>query len=186
LQLPVVCLALLIESFELDDALLGIGKFLSIVSRSLAYSGGKPKGCGTDGGIEHWIEGEDGLSQRRRDRWVFGPDKVNEASELGEQAVLLIVSDKGEWEGGSCWRCRDLLGVDAFLRFWGRRDAGGVWWRLAFFIGGVRAGIHLSVSRAVVILAKALVFEGMRVGGVVERGEREDEGVVLNEGTVMG
>ena len=61
-QLPVVFLVLLIESFELDDALLGVGKFLSVVGRSLVYSGGKPKGCGTDGGIERWIKGEDGFS----------------------------------------------------------------------------------------------------------------------------
>jgi hypothetical protein len=186
LQLPVVCLALLIESFELDDALLGIGKLLSVVGCSLAYSGGKPKGCGANGGIERWIEGKDGLSRCRRDRWVFGPDKVDEAHKLRERAILFIVSDEGEWEGGSCWRRRDLLGGDAFSRFWGRRDAGGVWRCLAFFIGGVRAVRHLSVSRAVAILAKALVFEGGCVGGVVERGEWEDEGVVSNEGTVMG
>jgi hypothetical protein len=61
-QLVVVCLVLLIESLKLDDALLSISKFLSIVGHSLAYSGGKPKGCGTDGGIEHWIEDEDGFS----------------------------------------------------------------------------------------------------------------------------
>jgi hypothetical protein len=101
-QLPVVCLALLVELFELDDALLGIGKFLSVVGRSLTYSGGKPKGCGADGGIERWIEGEDGFSRCQRDRWVFGPDKVDEAHKLGERAILLIVSDEGEWEGGSC------------------------------------------------------------------------------------
>jgi hypothetical protein len=61
-QLPVVCLALLIGSFKLDNALPGFSKFLSVVGRSLAYSGGKPKGCGVDGGIERWIEGEDGFS----------------------------------------------------------------------------------------------------------------------------
>ena len=59
-------------------------------------------------------------------------------------------------------------------------------WHLAFFIGGVRAVRHLSVSRAVVILAKALMFEGVCVGGVAERGEWENEGVVANEGMVMG
>ena len=57
---------------------------------------------------------------------------------------------------------------------------------MAFFIGGVRAVRHLSVSRAVVILAKALMFEGICVGGVAEGGEWEDKGVVANEGTVMG
>ena len=57
---------------------------------------------------------------------------------------------------------------------------------MAFFIGGVRAVRHLSVSRAVAILAKALVFEGVCVGGVAERGEWEDKGVVSNEGTVTG
>ena len=118
-QLPVVFLSLLVNSFELDDALAGFIKFLSVIGRLLAYSGGKPKGCGVDGGIERWIEGEDGFSRCRRDRWVFGPDKVDEACKLGEQAVLLIVSDEGEWEGGSCWRRRDLLGGDAFPRLWG-------------------------------------------------------------------
>ena len=118
-QLPVVLLSLLVDSFELDDALAGFIKFLSVIGRSLAYSGGKPKGCGTDGGIERWIEGEDGFSRCQRDRWIFRPDKVDEARKLGERAVLLIVSDEGEWEGGSCWRRRDLLGGDAFLRFWG-------------------------------------------------------------------
>ena len=57
---------------------------------------------------------------------------------------------------------------------------------MAFFIGGVRAVRHLSVSRAVVILAKALMFKGMCVGGVAERGERKDKGVVSNEGMVTG
>ena len=118
-QLPVVFLSLLVDSFELDDALTGFIKFLSIVGRSLVYSGGKPKGCGADGGIEHWIKGKDGFSRCRRDRWVFRPDKVDEARKLREQAVLLIVSDEGEWEGGSCWRRRDLLGGDAFSRLWG-------------------------------------------------------------------
>jgi hypothetical protein len=61
-QLPVVFLLLLVDSFELDDALAGFIKFLSGIGRSLAYSGGKPKGCGADGGIERWIEGEDGFS----------------------------------------------------------------------------------------------------------------------------
>jgi hypothetical protein len=61
-----------------------------------------------------------------------------------------------------------------------------VWWHLAFFIGGVSGVRHLSVSRAVAILAKALVFKGVRVGGVAEQGEWEYEGIVLNEGTVMG
>jgi hypothetical protein len=61
-----------------------------------------------------------------------------------------------------------------------------VWRRLAFFIGGVRAVRHLLVSRAVAILAKALVFEGVCVGGVAEGGEWEDEGVALNEGMVTG
>ena len=57
---------------------------------------------------------------------------------------------------------------------------------MAFFIGGVRAVRHLSVSRAVAIFAKALMFEGVCVGGVAERGEWEDKGVVTNEGTVTG
>jgi hypothetical protein len=61
-QLPVVFLALLVESLELVDLLVGLGELCSILRGSLAYSGGKPKGCGADGGIEHWIKGKDGLS----------------------------------------------------------------------------------------------------------------------------
>ena len=118
-QLPVVCLVLLVELLKSVDFLLSLGKLRSILCRSLTNSGGKPKGCGADGGIECWIEGEDGFSQCRRDHGVFRPGKVNEARKLGERAILLVVSNEGEWEGGSCWRRRDLLGGDAFSRFWG-------------------------------------------------------------------
>ena len=57
---------------------------------------------------------------------------------------------------------------------------------LALFIGGVSIVRHLLVNRAVVIHAKALVFKGLCVGGMVEQGEWEYKGVVLNEGTVTG
>jgi hypothetical protein len=71
LQLPVVFLVLLVDLLESVDLLLGLSELHSVLCHSLAYSGGKPKGCGTDGGIEHWIEGKDGLSQCWRDCWVF-------------------------------------------------------------------------------------------------------------------
>jgi len=70
-QLPVVFLALLVDPLGSVDLLLGLGELLSIHCCSLVYSGGKPKGCGMDGGIEHWIKGNDGFSRCRRDHWVF-------------------------------------------------------------------------------------------------------------------
>jgi hypothetical protein len=62
---------LLVDPLESVDLLVGLGELRSVLCCSLAYSGGKPKGCGTDGGIEHRVEGEDGLSRCQRDRWVF-------------------------------------------------------------------------------------------------------------------
>ena len=61
-QLPVVFLALLVDPLESVDLLLGLSELLSILCHLLMYSGGKPKGHGTDGSIERWIEGEDDLS----------------------------------------------------------------------------------------------------------------------------
>ena len=95
---------LLVDSLESVNFLLGFGELLSVLGRSLAYSGGKPIGCGADGGIERRVEGEDCLSRRRRDRWVAVPGEVDNVG--GEPVVtvrvLLVVSDNGEWEGGSC------------------------------------------------------------------------------------
>ena len=105
-QLSVVLCSLLVDLLELLDFLLSFGDLLSVLGRSLAYSGCKPIGCGADGGIEHWVEGEDCLSRRRRDHRVVVPGEVDEASNGPVVAVrvLLVVSDNGEWEGGSCWR----------------------------------------------------------------------------------
>ena len=104
LQLSVVLCLLLVDSLELLDFLLGFGDFLSILGRSLTYSGGKPIGCGVDGGIEHRVEGEDCLSQRQRDRQVAVSGEVDEAGDgpMFAVRVLLVISDNGEWEGGSC------------------------------------------------------------------------------------
>jgi len=107
LQLSVVLCPLLVDSLELLDFLLGFGDLLSVLGHLLVYSGCKPIGCGADGGIEHRVEGEDCFSQRRRDHWVVVPGEVNEASDgptVAGQGVLLVVSNKGEWEGGRCWR----------------------------------------------------------------------------------
>jgi len=72
-----------------------------------------------DGGIERRVEGEDCLSQRWRDRWVAVSGEVNEAGNGPVVAVrvLLVVSDNGEWEGGSCWRQRDFCKGDAVTLF---------------------------------------------------------------------
>jgi len=61
-QLLVVLCPLLVDLLESLDFLLGFGDLLSILGRSLAYSGCKPIGCGMDGGIERRIKGEDCLS----------------------------------------------------------------------------------------------------------------------------
>jgi len=100
--LVVLCL-LLVDSFESLDFLLGFGNLLSVLGRSLAHSGGKPIGCGADGGIERRVKGEDCLSRRRRDCRVAVPGKVDEAGDglVVTVRVLLVVSDNGEWEGGS-------------------------------------------------------------------------------------
>jgi len=130
LQLLVVLCPLLVDSLESLDFLLGFGDLLSILGCSLAHSGCKPIGCGADGGIEHRIEGEDCLSQYRRDHQVVVPYEVNEAGNgpvVTGWGVLLIVSDKGEWEGGSCWRRRDFHKGDAVSLVWGRGDAWRVW-----------------------------------------------------------
>jgi hypothetical protein len=101
----------LVDSFELLDFLLKLSDLLSILGHSLLYSGGKPIGYGVDGGIECWVEGKDCFSQHQRDHWVLVLGEVNEAGNrpiVTGLGVLLIVSNNGEWEGGSCRRCRDL------------------------------------------------------------------------------
>jgi hypothetical protein len=80
-QLSVVLCPLLVDLLKSLDFLFGFGKFLSILGRSLAHSGGKPIGCGVDGGIECRVEGEDCLSRCQRDRRVAVPGEVDEASD---------------------------------------------------------------------------------------------------------
>jgi hypothetical protein len=58
----VVNCSLLVEAFELLNVLAGFSELLSLMGGSLTYSGDKPIGCGTDGGIDHWVKGEDCLS----------------------------------------------------------------------------------------------------------------------------
>ena len=130
-QLSVVLCLLLVDSLESLDFLLGFGNLLSILGHLLTYSGCKPIGCGTDGGIECRVEGEDCLSQCQRDHWVVIPCEVNEASNgpvVAGQGVLLVVSDKGEWEGGSCWRWRDFHKGDAVMLVWRGGDTWHVQW----------------------------------------------------------
>jgi hypothetical protein len=110
LQLSVVLCSLLVDSLESLNFLLSFGNLLSILGRSLAYSGCKPVGCGADGGIECRVKGEDCLSQRRRDCRVVVLGEVDETSDgfVVAVRVLLVVSDNSEWEGGSCCRRRDF------------------------------------------------------------------------------
>jgi hypothetical protein len=80
-QLSVVLCSLLVDLFESLNFLLGFSDLLSVLGRSLTYSGCKPIGCGTDGGIEHRVEGKDCLSQRRRDHRVAVSGEVDEAGD---------------------------------------------------------------------------------------------------------
>jgi hypothetical protein len=61
-QLSVVLCLLLVDLLKSLDFLLSFGDLLSILGHSFVHSGGKPIGCGADGGIEHRVEGEDCLS----------------------------------------------------------------------------------------------------------------------------
>ena len=67
-QLVVVCGVLLVDALESVDLLLCLVELLRVLRCSLVHSGGKPIGCGADGGIECWVKGKDCLSQCRRDR----------------------------------------------------------------------------------------------------------------------
>ena len=99
---------------------------MSVLGHSFAYSGGKPIGCGVDGGIECRAKGKDCLSRCQRDCWVVISGEVNEAgdgSAVTCQGVLLVVSDKGEGEGGRCWRWRDFHKCETISLVWGRGDA---------------------------------------------------------------
>jgi hypothetical protein len=80
-QLLVVLCSLLVELLELLDFLLGFSNLLSVLGCSLVYSGGKPIGCGMDGGIEHRVKGEDCLSRHQRDRRVVVLGEVDEAGD---------------------------------------------------------------------------------------------------------
>jgi hypothetical protein len=117
LQLLVVLCSLLVDSLESLNFLLSFSNLLSVLGRSLAHSGCKPIGCGADGGIEHRVKGEDYLSRHRRDHQVVIPGEVDEASDgpMVAVQVLLVVSDKGEWEGGSCWRRHNFREGDAVM-----------------------------------------------------------------------
>jgi hypothetical protein len=170
-QLLVVLCPLLVDPLKLLDFLLGFGNFLSVLGRSLVHSGGKPIGCGADGGIERRIEGEDCLSQCWRDRQVAVPGKVDEAGDGPVVAVrvLLVVSDNGEWEGGSCWRRHDFCEGDAVTLVRGRGDAWHVRRRAAAFIAGVGGIGHLAVVGTEVVVAETAVFEAVSMRVVAER-----------------
>ena len=60
-QLSVVSVALFIELLKLHNVEFCFCKPLGVVFHPLPDSGGEPKGCGMDGGIEHRVESEDCL-----------------------------------------------------------------------------------------------------------------------------
>jgi len=161
---------LLVDSLESVDFLLGFGELLSVLGCSLAHSGGKPIGCGADGGIERRVEGKDCLSQRQRDRRVAVPGEVDEAGDGPVVAVrvLLIVSDNGEWEGGSCCRQRNFREGDAVALFGRGGDALHVRRQAVAFIAGVGGVGHLVVVGAEVVVAEVAVLEAVSVRIVVE------------------
>jgi hypothetical protein len=171
LQLSVVLCLLLVDSLELLNFLLGFGDLLSILGHSLVHSGCKPIGCGTDGSIECRIEGEDCLSRCWRDRWVVVLGEVDEASNrpvVAGWGVLLVVSDKGEWEGGRCWRRHNFCKGEAVALVWERGDAWHVRQRVVAFIAGVGGIGHLVMVGAEVVVAEATAFEAVSVHVVAE------------------
>jgi hypothetical protein len=165
--------SLLVDSFESLDFLLSFGDLLSVLGCLFAHSGGKPIGCGTDGGIERRVEGEDCLSRCRRDHRVAVPGEVDEAGDgfVVAVRVLLIVSDNGKWEGGSCCRQRNFCegGTVALVGRGG--DALRARWQTAAFIAGVGGVGHLAVVWAEVVVAEAAVLEAVSMRVVVERTE---------------
>jgi hypothetical protein len=173
LQLSVVLCLLLVDSFESLNFLLGFGDLLSVLGRLLAYSGGKPIGCGADGGIERRVEGEDCLSQCRRDHRVAVPGEVNEAGDgfVVTVRVLLVFSDNGEWEGGSCCKRRDFHEGGAVALVWRGGDALPARQRAVAFIAGVGGIGHLVVIQAEVVMAEAAVLEAVSVHVVAEQTE---------------
>jgi hypothetical protein len=161
---------LLVDSLESLDFLLSFGDLLSILGHLFAHSGGKPIGCGADGSIECRVGGEHCLSQCRRDHRVAVAVEVDEASDgpVVTVRVLLVVSNNGEWEGGSCWRRRDFREGDAVTLVRGRGDAWCVWRRVAAFIAGVGGIGHLAVVWAEVVVAEAAVLKALSVRVVME------------------
>jgi hypothetical protein len=170
-QLSVVLCPLLVDLLKSLDFLLGFSDLLSVLGHSLAYSGCKPIGCGADGGIERRVEGEDCLSQCWRDRRVAVSGEVDEAGDGPVVAVrvLFVVSDNGEWEGGSCWRQHDFHEGDAVTLFGRGGDALRAWRRAVAFIAGVGGVGHLAVIRAEVVVAEAAVLKAVSVRVVAER-----------------
>jgi hypothetical protein len=81
LQLSVVLCPLLVDPFESLNFLLGFGDLLSVLGCLLTHSGGKPIGCGADGGIERRVEGEDCFSRRWRDRRVVVSGEVDKTGD---------------------------------------------------------------------------------------------------------
>jgi hypothetical protein len=170
-QLSVVLCPLLVDLLESLNFLFSFGDLLSILGRLLAHSGCKLIGCGADGGIEHRVEGEDCLSRCRRDCQVVILGEVNEAGDgpVVTVRVLLIISDKGEWEGGSCWRRRDFHEGETIVLVGRGGDAWHVRRRAMAFIAGVGGIGDLAVVGAEVVVAETAVFEAVSMCVVAEQ-----------------
>jgi hypothetical protein len=114
--------------------MLCVVELLSVLGRSHANSGDKPKGRSPDGGTdgwvsgEEWVESEDGFSRPWRD---WGVLISLEFDETGGFFLFLDACNKGEWEGGRDRRRRDFLNGGLLG---GRGDIWGMRW------GPVRAG----------------------------------------------
>ncbi len=122
-QLSVVGVALVIELLELDDAESCLCEVLGVLLSALPDGAGEAVGSGADGGVEGWIEGEDGLSRCRRDWQVL---------------LLGDTGDEGGMEGGgSICRWQDFCKSGAVGRFRGRGDARHVAQQVVHFIGEV-------------------------------------------------
>ena len=163
-QLSVVGVALLVDSFELDDAEPGLGQASGVVFGPLVDGGGEPEGGGVDGGVESWVEGKDCFGRRWRD-W---------------RVVLTCgVGDEAEGDGDICWIQRDFCKGGAGRWFGGQGDAGRVARRVVRFIRQVIQSVgHLSVSFAVRIFAKVFVLVPVGVSDVTEGGSEQNVGIL--------
>jgi len=82
--------------------------------------------------------------------------------------VLLVISNKGEWEGGSFCRRRDFREGNAVTLSGGRWDALRARRQTMAFIAGVGGVGHLAVVWAEVVVAETAVLEAVSMHIVAE------------------